>query len=197
MLLTPFIPDSAEKIRAQIGAAEDAYTWETAGTFGVLPADVTVCKGSALFPRIDMNKELEFLEARQAKAIKEAEKKAKKAEKAQKKEAAPEGVAIGIDDFAKVSLKTAKVLSCEPVKKSDKLLCLQLEVGEEKRQVVSGIAQYYKPEDMVGKTVVLVANLKPAKLRGVESQGMILAADAPEGVKVIFVDGIPSGCTIR
>ena len=198
VLLTPFMPESAEKIRAQIGAAEDVYTWDTVGAFGMLPADATVCKGSALFPRIDMTKELEFLEKRQAKQIKEAQKNAKKAEKAEKKaEKQPEGVAIGIDDFAKVSLKTATVVACEPVKKSDKLLCLQLEVGDETRQVVSGIAQYYKPEDMIGKTVVLVANLKPAKLRGVESQGMILAADAPEGVKVIFVDGIPSGCTIR
>ncbi len=197
VLLTPFMPDSAENIRVQIGAAEDAFDWETAGTFGVLPADVTVNKGAALFPRIDINKEIDFLEKRQEKAAKEAEKKAKKAEKAAAKAEKPEGVAIGIDEFAKVSLKTAKIVACEPVKKSDKLLCLQLEVGEEKRQVVSGIAPYYKPEELVGKTVVLVANLKPAKLRGVESQGMILAADVPEGVKVIFVDGIPSGCTIR
>lgn len=198
VLLTPFMPESAEKIRVQIGAAADIYTWDTVGAFGALPADTAVCKGPALFPRIDMNKEMEFLEKRQAKQIKEAEKAAKKAEKAAKKaEEKPEGVAIGIEDFAKVSLKTAKVVACEPVKKSDKLLCLQLEVGEEKRQVVSGIAEYYKPEDLIGKTVVVVANLKAAKLRGVESQGMILAADAPEGVKVIFVDGIPSGCTIR
>ena len=198
VLLTPFMPDSAEKIRAQIGAAAELYTWETAADFGALPSDVSVSKGAALFPRIDMNKELAFLEKRQEKQAKEAQKSAKKAEKAEKKAAdAPEGVAIGIEDFAKVSLKTAKVVACEPVKKSDKLLCLQVEVGAEKRQVVSGIAQYYKPEELIGKTVVLVANLKPAKLRGVESQGMILAADAPEGVKVIFVDGIPSGCTIR
>ncbi len=193
VLLTPFMPDSSEKIREQIGAQPEAFTWDSTVSFGVLPADVAVCKGAALFPRIDMNKELEFLEKRQGKARKEAEKKAKKAEK----EEAPEGVAIGIDEFAKVELKTAKILSCEPVKKSDKLLCLRLEVGAETRQVVSGIAEYYKPEELVGKTVVLVANLKPAKLRGVESQGMILAADAPEGVKVIFVDGIPSGCKIR
>lgn len=104
---------------------------------------------------------------------------------------------IGIDDFAKVELKTAKILSCEPVKKSDKLLCLQVELGEEKRQIVSGIAEYYKPEEMVGKTVIVVSNLKPAKLRGVESQGMILAADTPDGVQVVFADGIPSGCKIR
>ena len=200
VLLTPFMPDSAEKIRVQIGAAEEQYNWETAGVYGTLPADVTVCKGPALFPRIDMNKEIAFLEDRMAKQVKEAEKAAKKAEKAAKKaakEEAPAGVAIGIEDFAKVELKTAKIIACEPVKKSDKLLCLQVEIGEEKRQIVSGIAEYYKPEELVGKTVVVVANLKPAKLRGVESQGMILAADAPEGVKVVFVDGIPSGCKIR
>ena len=200
VLLTPFMPESAEKIRVQIGAAEEQYNWDTAGVYGTLPADVTVCKGPALFPRIDMNKEIAFLEDRMEKQVKEAEKAAKKAEKAAKKAAKEEasaGVAIGIEDFAKVELKTAKVVACEPVKKSDKLLCLQVEIGEEKRQIVSGIAEYYKPEELVGKTVVVVANLKPAKLRGVESQGMILAADAPEGVKVVFVDGIPSGCKIR
>ena len=198
ILLTPYMPDSAEKIREQIGADESVYNWETAGVYGSLPQTVTVHKGAALFPRIDMNKELAFLEDRMAKQKKAAEKAAKKAEKAAKKEDKNlEGVMIGIDDFAKVELKTAKILSCEPVKKSDKLLCLQVELGEEKRQIVSGIAEYYKPEDMVGKTVIVVSNLKPAKLRGVESQGMILAADTPDGVQVVFADGIPSGCKIR
>ena len=198
ILLTPYMPDSAEKIREQIGADESVYNWETAGVYGSLPQTVTVHKGAALFPRIDMNKELAFLEDRMAKQKKAAEKAAKKAEKAGKKEEKNlEGVMIGIDDFAKVELKTAKILSCEPVKKSDKLLCLQVELGEEKRQIVSGIAEYYKPEDMVGKTVIVVSNLKPAKLRGVESQGMILAADTPDGVQVVFADGIPSGCKIR
>ena len=198
ILLTPYIPDSAEKIREQIGADESVYNWETAGVYGSLPQTVTVHKGAALFPRIDMNKELAFLEERMDKQKKAAEKAAKKAEKAAKKdEKKLEGVMIGIDDFAKVELKTAKILSCEPVKKSDKLLCLQVELGEEKRQIVSGIAEYYKPEDMVGKTVIVVSNLKPAKLRGVESQGMILAADTPDGVQVVFADGIPSGCKIR
>ena len=198
ILLTPYMPDSAEKIREQIGADVSIYNWETAGVYGSLPQTVTVHKGAALFPRIDMNKELAFLEDRMAKQKKAAEKAAKKAEKAAKKdEKKLEGVMIGIDDFAKVELKTAKILSCEPVKKSDKLLCLQVELGEEKRQIVSGIAEYYKPEDMVGKTVIVVSNLKPAKLRGVESQGMILAADTPDGVQVVFADGIPSGCKIR
>ena len=195
-LLTPFIPDSAEKIREQIGAPAELYTWETAGEFGKLAADVEVHKGAALFPRIDMKKELDFLEDHQNKQKKAAEKAAKEAEKKAKEEELA-NLIINIDDFAKVSLKTAKVVACEPVKKSDKLLCLQLELGEEKRQVVSGIAEYYKPEDLIGKTVILVANLKPAKLRGVESQGMILAADTPDGVQVIFVDGVPSGCKIR
>ena len=198
ILLTPYMPDSAEKIREQIGADASIYNWETAGVYGSLPQTVTVHKGAALFPRIDMNKELAFLEERMDKQKKAAEKAAKKAEKAAKKdEKKLEGVMIGIDDFAKVELKTAKILSCEPVKKSDKLLCLQVELGEEKRQIVSGIAEYYKPEDMVGKTVIVVSNLKPAKLRGVESQGMILAADTPDGVQVVFTDGIPSGCKIR
>ena len=198
ILLTPYMPDSAEKIREQIGADESVYNWETAGVYGSLPQTVTVHKGAALFPRIDMNKELAFLEEHMDKQKKAAEKAAKKAEKAAKKdEKKLEGVMIGIDDFAKVELKTAKILSCEPVKKSDKLLCLQVELGEEKRQIVSGIAEYYKPEDMVGKTVIVVSNLKPAKLRGVESQGMILAADTPDGVQVVFADGIPSGCKIR
>ena len=198
ILLTPYMPDSAEKIREQIGADASIYNWETAGVYGSLPQTVTVHKGAALFPRIDMNKELAFLEERMDKQKKAAEKAAKKAEKAAKKdEKKLEGVMIGIDDFAKVELKTAKILSCEPVKKSDKLLCLQVELGEEKRQIVSGIAEYYKPEDMVGKTVIVVSNLKPAKLRGVESQGMILAADTPDGVQVVFADSIPSGCKIR
>ncbi len=198
ILLTPYMPDSAEKIREQIGADESVYNWETAGVYGSLPQTVTVHKGAALFPRIDMNKELAFLEDRMAKQKKAAEKAVKKAEKAAKKEEKNlEGLMIGIDDFAKVELKTAKILSCELVKKSDKLLCLQVELGEEKRQIVSGIAEYYKPEDMVGKTVIVVSNLKPAKLRGVESQGMILAADTPDGIQVVFADGIPSGCKIR
>ena len=148
ILLTPYMPDSAEKIREQIGADASIYNWETAGVYGSLPQTVTVHKGAALFPRIDMNKELAFLEERMDKQKKAAEKAAKKAEKAAKKdEKKLEGVMIGIDDFAKVELKTAKILSCEPVKKSDKLLCLQVELGEEKRQIVSGIAEYYKPED--------------------------------------------------
>ena len=105
---------------------------------------------------------------------------------------------IGIDDFAKVELRTAKILECEPVKKSKKLLKLTLDDGSGTRTVASGISQYYKPEELIGHTVIIAANLKPAKLCGVESQGMILAADCPNGdVKVIFTDDIPAGSKIR
>ena len=116
-----------------------------------------------------------------------------------KTEKAPEGVAqIGIEDFAKVSLRTAKVTACEPVPKAKKLLKLTLDDGADGRTVVSGIAPWYRPEELVGHTVIIVANLKPAVLRGVESQGMILAADAGENdVRVIFADGIPAGSEIH
>ena len=113
----------------------------------------------------------------------------------EKIELAPE---ITIDDFAKIEIRVAKVTACEKVKKSDKLLCLQLDDGMGGRQVVSGIAQYYAPEDLVGKKVQIIANLKPVKLRGVESNGMICAADTKDGVKVVFVDdSIPVGSKVR
>ena len=105
---------------------------------------------------------------------------------------------IGIDDFAKVELKVANIVNCEPVKKSKKLLKLTLNDGTGERTVASGISQYYKPDELIGRNVIIVANLKPAKLCGVESQGMILAADCPNGdVKVIFVDDIPAGSKVR
>ena len=116
-----------------------------------------------------------------------------------KADSKPENVAlIGIEDFAKVELRTAKVKACEPVKKSKKLLKLTLDDGQGERTVASGIAQFYTPDDLIGHTVIIVSNLKPAKLCGVESQGMILAADCPDGdVKVIFADDIPVGSKIR
>ena len=110
-----------------------------------------------------------------------------------------EGIAqIGIEDFAKVELRVAEVVACEPVKRAKKLLKLTLNDGEGQRTVASGIAKFYQPEDLIGKHIILVSNLKPAVLCGVESQGMILAADCPgDDVRVIFVDGIPAGSKIR
>ena len=160
----------------------------------MLPADTAVAKGEALFPRIDMKKELEYLEEQKQKAIAAAEAEAKAEEKAEEKE---EGAGlIGIEDFAKVVLTPCKIKACEAVKKSDKLLKLQLDDGTANgRQVVSGIAKYYTPEELVGKTVLVVANLTPVKLRGELSEGMILAAESKDGkVQVLFLeDSIEAG----
>ncbi|WP_101549138.1 methionine--tRNA ligase [Anaerotruncus massiliensis (ex Togo et al. 2019)] len=199
ILLAPFMPATSPRIFAQIGAAGGITTYESAGTWGLLPAGVTVKKGEGLFPRIDVAKELEALEKARAAAM-------EKAAAAEKKPAAkaeqPEGVAslITIDDFAKVRLRVAQVTACEPVPKADKLLKLTLDDGSgTPRQVVSGIHPWYEPEALTGKKVIVVANLKPAKLRGVESNGMILAVDAGENdVKVIFVDeSVPCGSVVR
>ena len=183
-LLVPFMPDSCERIRGMLGAAPEACTWDAACRWGELPAGAKVSKGENLFPRIDMQKELAELEASQAASVQRADPPVQEE---------PLNL-IGIEDFQKVDLRVAKVLSCEPVKKSDKLLCLQLEVGGEKRQVVSGIHAWYQPEDLIGKKVLMAYNLTPAKLRGVESCGMILAATVGDRAQVVFVDdAIPSG----
>ncbi len=200
ILLTPFMPDSCEKIRQQVGATPELYTYDMA-VFGKLPADVSVSKGETLFPRIDLKKELAELEAANPTTPTTEQKTAKSKEQKQEKTSPPEGVStlIGIEDFAKVELRVAKIVACEPVPKADKLLCLKLDDGQGERQVVSGIHTWYKPDDLIGKKIIVVANLKPAKLRGVESQGMILAADAGENdVKVIFVDdSVPAGSKVR
>ena len=193
-LLSCFMPTTMPKVWEQIGADESLITYENAGKFGVLPANVTVKKGPALFPRIDVEKEIEELNELISKQMKEAE------AKASGKKAEPEGSAqIGIDDFAKVELRTAKILECEPVKKSKKLLKIQADDGTDKpRQIVSGISEYYKPDELIGKTVIIVANLKPAKLCGEMSNGMLLAADTADGgIKVLFADGMEPGMRLR
>ncbi|MBO5410255.1 MAG: methionine--tRNA ligase, partial [Clostridia bacterium] len=187
VLIAPFMPATAPEIRKQLGVCAD-FAWDESGVFGK-EATYTVAKGGIIFPRIDLEKELAELEAAKAAAnpvnpLKEE----------------IEGVAkIGIDDFAKVDLRVAKIVECEPVKKAKKLLKLTLDDGTgTPRTVASGIALYYKPEELIGKSIILVSNLKPATLCGVESCGMILAADcAEDDVKVIFVDGIPVGSKVR
>jgi methionyl-tRNA synthetase len=199
-LLAPFMPTVIPKVWEQIGASEDDVKYENLGKTGVLPANVTVHKGEILFPRIDVDKEIEELNAILTKNMEAAKAKLSSEEKGETAPAEPIELKpeITIDDFAKVEIRVAKVVACEKVKKSDKLLCLQLDDGMGGRQVVSGIAQYYSPEDLIGKKLQLIANLKPVKLRGVDSNGMICAADTPDGVKVIFVDdSIPVGSKIR
>ena len=186
-LLKPFMPETAEKIFAQIGCGDQ--TLADAKEFGKFVSGGNVGKPEILFARIDIPKKLEEIKAAN---------EAKKAE-APKKEEKPEGITtIGIEDFAKVALRVAKILSCEPLPKSDKLLVMKVDNGKGEKQVLSGIAQYYKPEDLIGKKVILVDNLAPAKLRGALSEGMLLAADSADGVKVIFVDdSLAPGSVIR
>lgn len=185
VLLSPFMPETAEKIFAQMNC--DIKDYDSLKTFGSTKAGVTVNKAEALFARIDAEKMLEEI----------AQKQAEKEEPAKPE---IEGLAeIAFDDFAKVELRVAKVMECEPIKKAKKLLKLKVDDGtSELRQVVSGIAPWYKPEDLIGKSVVIVANLKPAKLCGEISNGMILAGDTSDGnVKVLFVDGLEAGTQLR
>lgn len=189
-LLSAFMPTTMPKALEQIGACEKCATYENADKFGVLPLDVTVKKGEALFPRIDVEKEIEELNA----IIKNNEKVDEKTEKLKEE---IEGVAqIGIDDFCKVDLRVAEIKACEPIKKAKKLLKLTIFDGVKERTVASGIAKFYIPDDLIGRKIILVSNLKPAKLCGVESCGMILAATCGEEIKVIFVDDMEPGSKI-
>ena len=191
-LLSCFMPTSMPKAWAQIGATEDLITYENASKFGVLPANVTVHKGDALFPRIDTDKEIDELNA----LIKAQMEKATAA--LQPKAEVPGVAQIAFDDFSKVELRVAEITDCEPIKRAKKLLKLQVNDGDGSRQIVSGIAPWYKPEDLIGKKVVIVANLKPAKLCGEMSNGMLLAGDVGDhDVQVLFVDGMPAGTKIR
>ncbi|MBQ8894310.1 MAG: methionine--tRNA ligase [Clostridia bacterium] len=187
-LLKPFMPETAQKIFTQIGVEDQ--TLEDARVFG--KAGKQVGKPEILFARIDIPKKLEEINATKAEPKKEEKKPEKKQEK-------PEGIAtIGIDDFAKVALRVAEIKTCEPLPKSDKLLKMTVDNGKEIKQVLSGIAQYYTPDQLIGKKVILVDNLAPAKLRGTLSEGMLLAADSAEGVKVLFLDpSLENGAVIR
>ena len=185
-LLKPFITKTANTIFEKIGV-KSPDDFNGIAKFGAIKEGTRVVKGENLFNRIDVDKEL--------KALDEIAAKQNAKEKTEDK---PTEDLIDINDFAKIKLVTAKVLSCEKVAKSDKLLMFKLQVGDEIRQVVSGIAQHYSPEYMIGKTVVLVKNLKPAKIRGVESNGMILCCD--DDGKVVFVSpekDVASGKVVR
>ena len=206
ILISPTMPRTPGRIWEQLGVTEgDLTSWDSAATFGLLPAGTKVCKGDALFPRIDVKKELADIVPEPPKAApapkkKEEKKPEKKAEKADNAENAQGPITI--DDFAKVQLRVARILTAEKVEGSDKLLhfSVKLTDAEPVRSVVSGIAKFYNPEEMVGKQVVLVSNLKPAKLRGILSEGMILcASDAEDKVlKLCTVEpGMEDGAYIR
>jgi methionyl-tRNA synthetase len=195
--LTPFLVYTPEKIWDQLGLEPDqvrTLPWEEAVAWGGLKAGTPIRRGAPLFPRIEAEKEVAPVQEKQAEQ--------KPAAAPQVKAAEPiEGVAqIEYDDFTKVELKVAEVIEAERIPKADRLLKLQLAVGEERRQIVSGIAQHYTPEELVGKRIILVSNLKPKALRGVESHGMLLAATAADGrLSLVTLDkaDFPSGMRVK
>ena len=194
-LLSAFMPTTMPKALEQIGACEKCASYENASRFGALPLDVTVKKGEALFPRIDVEKEIEELNA----IIKNNDGESEEVKEI--REELANVAQIGIDDFAKCDIRVGEVKACEKVKKSKKLLQFSIFDGADERTIVSGIAKYYKPEDLVGKKLLFVSNLKPVKLCGIESHGMILSAVHGEGDKeqlklVIVGDDMPAGWKI-
>ncbi len=190
VLIEPFMPRTPGKIFAQLGieSGSDITKWESTYSWGGYQSGMKVVKGEPLYPRIDVAKELEALAALE-----------KPSEKNTSRQDDQDGAGlITIEDFDKVQLKVAKVLTCERVEGADKLLKMTMSLGGgETRQVVSGIAKHYSPEEMIGKKVVLVSNLKPAVLRGIESQGMILAASKGKKLSLVTIDGdLPEGTAI-
>ncbi len=187
VLISPIMPKTPILMREQLGVADgELTTWESIQNWGALPKGTKVSKGGIIFPRIDMQKELAELEA--ANAPVEEKKEEKKEE--------PKKELITIDDFDKLELKIGEVIQCEKIEKSDKLLKSQIKIGDEVRQIVSGIAKWYTPEEMVGKKVVVVTNLKPVKLRGVMSEGMVLAADDGKGNLALLTADIENGANV-
>ena len=188
-LLFPFMPETSQKIKAQLNAPDREY--EQLGEFGLYPdGGKVVEKPEILFARLDLNEVMEKVEAKKAAAKEEPA-----GEPGVDVDKKPE---ITIDDFDKVQLRVGEIIKCEAVPKSKKLLCSQVKMGSEVRQIVSGISQYYKPEEMVGKKVIVVANLKPAKLAGVLSEGMLLCAENEKGEYVLLApeSDVPNGVEV-
>ena len=196
IFLQPYLTKTPEKIFAKLGIQDEYLKTLDSAKFGKMEAGLKVEKGDALFQRLDMNKEIEAMnkiaEEEKAKALKE------------NKKATEDNVVkipeIGIDEFEKIQLKVGKVIECQKVEKADKLLCSKVDLGEGKlRTIVSGIAKYYSPEEMVGKQVVVVANLKPVKLRGILSEGMLLCASDKDGNLSLVspITTMPAGSEIR
>lgn len=200
ILIAPFVPVTAPKIYEQLGLGNPESFFMADAVWGKLATGTKVQKGEPLFPRIEVTEAGETVIA----ATKKTAAKAIKAEAPKveaKKEAKPAAAAAGeitIDDFAKIDLRVATVIAAERVPKTDKLIKLQVKIGDEERTIVSGIAQHYEPENLIGKNVIVIANLKPAKLRGIESRGMVLAASDGEGNLVLAdAPGIASGSKVK
>lgn len=200
ILIAPFVPVTAPKIYEQLGLGKLESFFMADAVWGKLETGTKVQKGEPLFPRIEVTEAGEtVIAATKKSAAKAIKAEAPKAEA--KKEAKPAAAAAGeitIDDFAKIDLRVATVVAAERVPKTDKLIKLQVKIGDEERIIVSGIAQHYEPEKLIGKNVIVIANLKPAKLRGIESRGMVLAASDGEGNLVLAdAPGIASGSKVK
>lgn len=200
ILIAPFVPVTAPKIYEQLGLGKPESFFMADAVWGKLATGTKVQKGEPLFPRIEVTEAGETVIAATKKtAAKAIKAEAPKAEA--QKEAKPAAAAAGeitIDDFAKIDLRVATVVAAERVPKTDKLIKLQVKIGNEERTIVSGIAQHYEPENLIGKNVIVIANLKPAKLRGIESRGMVLAASDGEGNLVLAdAPGIASGSKVK
>ncbi|WP_017754906.1 methionine--tRNA ligase [Calidifontibacillus oryziterrae] len=195
IMLQPFVTRAPKRIWEQLGIQDIAAitNWDSLYQYGLIPSGTMVQKGEPIFPRLEVEKEVETIKQDMQAPV--GQKEAKQGDKDIIKEEVEE---ITIDDFMKVDLRVAQVIKAEAIKKADKLLKLQLDLGFEKRQVVSGIAEYYTPEELVGKKVICVTNLKPVKLRGELSQGMILAGKEDGRLKLASIDGtIPNGTKIK
>ena len=179
VLISPFVPDTAEKIQKQIGLAE----FDTVAEWGRLPVGLTVSRGEPIFPRVDVKKQ------------KQPQPKAAAQPKQKKKKETSRLVSFA--DFQKLDLRVARILSVEPIEGADRLLKLLVDLGTETRQLVAGIAEHYKPDALVGKQVIVVANLEPATIRGVESHGMVLAGSGDSVVLATLETEMPLGTQVR
>lgn len=190
ILVSPFMPTLPEKIWAQLGIGDkkDIQTWESTSRWGRFPAGVAVKRGDPLFPRIDTTEKEEAAKGEGATVTEE------------KQEKGDEKNYISIEDFARIDLRLAEVVKAERVEKADKLLKLEVALGDERRTIVAGVAKHYAPEDLVGKKVVVVANLKPTKLRGILSEGMLLAASEGDNLGLLTLDpgkNVPGGGKVK
>lgn len=200
VLLQPFLTRTPEKIFTQLNVnKEELISWESIETFGKIGEGIKVQKGDPIFPRLEISEEVEYIKQKMQGSAPQGEKEEKQVQKEEKQvQAKPDSEEITIDDFMKVDLRVAQVIEAEPVKKADKLLKLQLDLGYEKRQVVSGIAKFYKPEDLVGRKVICVTNLKPVKLRGELSEGMILAGSEDGALSLATIaESLPVGARVK
>ena len=184
-LISPALPQTAPKIRQQLGCADPSapFSLTALKVWGEIPAGQKINKAAPLFPRIEVEED--------AAPPPPAKPKAAKAKKS-----AADAAEITIDEFSKIHLRVVKILSAEKIPETDKLLKLRVDLGSEEREIVSGISQHYTPEQLVGQTVVMVVNLKPTKIRGILSQGMVLAASKGDRLKLLGID-MPVGSHIR